>query len=126
LTSPYDVCAYISQLLCNYSYGPNETTDTLTHQSIFINAVGYACDNYNYGCKSMDVNMTNGKILKFQEYKFYSTFKQSLVTLQKATCLYWPYGGTLEQLDPKLKATLGFKKLSAEELQAKILESGSK
>jgi hypothetical protein len=94
------------------------TTSDLQHQSTFINTVGYICDNYDCGCENRSVNMTNGRAFNFQVHKFHSTFQQSLTTLQKATCLYWPYNqGSLEELNPELKAALRFKKLSAEELQ---------
>lgn len=63
----------------------------LTHQSTFFNAVGYACDNYDCGCESKTVQMTNGNHLYFQVHKIYSAFQQALGTLQQGTCLYWPY-----------------------------------
>jgi hypothetical protein len=95
----------------------------LTHQTTFYNAVGYACDNYDCGCESKTVQMTDGRRLDFQVHKIYSAFQQSLITLQQATCLYWPYRCNLEQLNSELKNDLGFNILSAEELQA---NSGTK
>jgi hypothetical protein len=100
------------------------TTENLMHQSTFINTVGYICDDYDCGCENRTVNMNDCEVLNFLMHKSYSTFKQSLVTLQKATCLYWPYNcGSFEQLAKDLKSALGFKKLTAEELQAEMLKS---
>jgi hypothetical protein len=97
-------------------------THTLTHQSTFYNAVGYACDNYDCGCESKTVQMTNGRCFDFQVHKTYFMFRQSLITLQQGTCLYWPYRCNLNQLDSELKDDLGFNIFRPKELQAKLRE----
>jgi hypothetical protein len=103
-------------VICDYP----GTTQALIHQTTFYNTFGYVCDNYDCGCESKTVQMTNGRRLDFQVHKTYSAFQQSLITLQKATCLYWPYRCTLEQFNSELKDDLGFNILSAEELHAKL------
>jgi WD40 repeat protein len=100
-------------VFCDVS-GP---TDDLMYQTDFYNAFGYACDNFDYGCKTRIVDMSDGKRSNFQANNSYSRFNHSLIALQKATCLYWPYRYTLEQLNTEQKYDLGFKKLSLEEIQ---------
>jgi hypothetical protein len=98
---------------CHYS----GTANNLMHQTDFHNAFGYACDNYKCDCKTKTVDMPDGRRLNFQVINSYSRFNHSLITFQKATCLYWPYRYTLEQLDTEQKETMGFKILKPEEIQ---------
>jgi hypothetical protein len=93
------------------------TTNDLMHQTDFYNAFGYACDNYECDCETKTVDMSDGRRLNFQVNNAYSSFNHYLITTQKATCLYWPYRYTLEQLDAEQKETLGFKILTPEEIQ---------
>ena len=96
------------------------TTDVLSHQSTFYNASGYACDNYMCECKTQTVNMSNGKSLIFQVPSHYLRFNQSLITLQQATCLYWPYNRNMDWFEREHKDTLGFKIFKPEELREKL------
>jgi hypothetical protein len=117
-----------NELYPDYSHYSG-TTNILTHQSAFFNAFGYACDHYDNESKTNVVNMSNGKQFTFQKHNSYHQFNQSLITLQKATCLYWPYKKyTLNQLevDTKLKDVLGFTVFRDEELKMKIYEENAK
>jgi hypothetical protein len=80
------------------------------HEPLFLNAVGYACEHYNRGCENMNLNIGDGKNYFWQAQKFHFAFQQSLMALQQATCLYWPYRYTIQQLDdmPALQEALSF------------------
>jgi hypothetical protein len=107
---------YPNDLFMNFCHSSGTTND-LMYQTDFNNAFGYACDNYDCGCETKTVDMSNGRRLNFLMNNSYLRFNHSLITLQKATCLYWPYRYTLEQLKTEKKDALGFKKLSLEEIQ---------
>jgi hypothetical protein len=61
--------------------------------------------------------MSNGKQYLWQVHKLSPGFNQSLITLQKATCFYWPYKYKLNDFPQKMKDALGFKILKPEELE---------
>jgi hypothetical protein len=100
---------------CHYS----GTADVLSHQSIFFDAYGYACDHYDCGHESRVIKMNDGRDCNFSVPKPYLRFEKSLITLQQATCLYWPYAHRLDQLPQELKDTIGFKVLSEYEIERK-------
>jgi hypothetical protein len=97
------------------------TTTNLQHQSIFYNVTGYACDKYDCGCESKNVQLWDGQIFNFQVHKPYFHFQQSLITLQQATYLYWPFKYTLQELPKELKKTLGFRTINIGEEYRSVL-----
>jgi hypothetical protein len=107
---------YPNDLFIAFCHSPG-TKNGLMHQTDFYNAFGYACDTYKCDCKTKTVDMPDGRQLNVLVNNAYSSFNHYLITTQKATCLYWPYRYTLEQLDKDQKDTMGFKILTPDEIQ---------
>jgi hypothetical protein len=84
----------------------------------FFNAYGYVCI---YG--DNDESISNAAGLNSRKNVPYSLFGNLLMKVQKATCLYWPYKFTLEELNKECKEykeALGFNILSKDEVRQKL------
>ncbi|MDR2019196.1 MAG: hypothetical protein LBQ14_00340 [Treponema sp.] len=77
----------------------------------FFNAYGYACVQEDNNAAISDAA---GSI--FRKIPPYSLFDNLLMKVQEATCLYWPYKCTLEDLNTKYKEALDFRILSEDEV----------
>ncbi|MDR2742202.1 MAG: hypothetical protein LBB98_08645 [Treponema sp.] len=86
--------------------------------TIFFNAYGYACVQVD-----SDVSISDADRLSPRKIPPYSLFDNLLMKVQKATCLYWPYKRTLNDLNTKHKEALGFHILCEDEVRMKIDES---
>jgi hypothetical protein len=102
-----------------------EYPDALYHRfnacsgTTVFNAYGYACI---YGDNDEDISNAAG--LNFLKNSPYSLFDNLLMKVQKATCLYWPYKFTLEELNTKHKEALSFNILSKEEVFQRLQSPG--
>jgi hypothetical protein len=83
----------------------------------FFNAYGYACI---YGDNDNDEDISNAARLNFPKIPPYPLFDNLLMKVQKATCLYWPYKFTLEELNTEYKEALGFNILTKDEVYQRL------
>jgi hypothetical protein len=75
----------------------------------FFNAYGYAC-----------VHRDDDAGFNYQHFPPYRLFDNLLMRVQKATCLYWPYKCTLEDLNTTYREALGFYILTKDEVEQKL------